>query len=113
MYKKSSLNTFFTENVPVHQARNIIHRDPFLSLGDKVTVDGIIGGTPEGDSGMTSGFSLTDTAIKAGVGAVAGFAFGKTMGNLFSLEDESIDRLSRYGGVAGAIYNTGILNGKL
>jgi hypothetical protein len=113
LYKTSALQTFFSQNVPVHQARQMIQRDPFLTLGEKTTVDGIIGGTPEGDSGMTSGASIASTALKAGVGAVGGFALGKTLGNLFALESEHIDRLSQYGGVAGAIYNTGILNRSL
>ena len=79
-------------------------------MGQKAAVNGIIGGTSDGESGMTSGEKLADSAIKVGFGAATGFAFGKTMGTLFALDDPQVKRLSQYGTVAGALFNSGILN---
>ena len=109
LYKKGSWDSYTSNHIPVHVAMGVIERDPFLTLGQKKTINGFIGNTYEGDSGSISGQTIANTAVKAGIGGLAGFAFGKTLGNIFALESEQVNRLSRYGGVAGAIYNTGIL----
>jgi hypothetical protein len=111
--KISSLDHFLSENVPIRAAQNVIHRDPFLTMGQKATVNGIIGGTADGDTGLTSGEKLADSAIKVGFGAAAGFAFGKTLGTLFAFDEPEVRRMSQYGTVAGALFNSGILNKEL
>jgi hypothetical protein len=101
---------FTSPVVPVNQGIQLIQRDPFLSEQNKAQVNHIMANTHEGSSGSVSGFDLAGSAIKAGVGLVSGIAFGKTMGNLFSLGQAQTERLSQIGAVAGAIYNTGILS---
>ena len=110
MNKIAGWDAYSSNHIPVHGAIGVIERDPFLTMGQKKTINGFIGGTPEGTSGNISGQTIANVAVKAGVGGLTGFAFGKTMGNLFALETEQINRLAQFGGVAGAIYNTGILN---
>jgi hypothetical protein len=112
-YASDTLDYFMEDNIPIHQARQLVRRDPFLNMGQKATVDGIIGGTNDGDSGLTSSGTIADTAIKAGFGALTGFAFGKTIGSVFAFDDAERKRLSRTGAVAGAILNSGILSRKL
>lgn len=100
----------FTQAViPVHMGRSLVQRDPFLNMYDKKRVDYLMQTAGEGDSGSISGHDLAASAIKAGIGIAAGIAFGKTMGNLFSMDTAQTQRLSTIGAFAGAIYNTGVL----
>jgi len=98
---------FHQNTVPIATSVDLIQRDPFLSLGQKEAVSGLF--RAEGkDVGMTSGQKLTRAALRAGVGMVTGYTFGKTMGHLMSMPKPARDSLSRAGGVAGAVVNTGI-----
>jgi hypothetical protein len=103
---------FNKKNIPVHQGRQLIHRDPFLTDHNKASVDYLMRNSGEGDSGSISGKDVAQTAIKAGIGLATGIAFGKTLGNLFSMGTAQTNRLSNIGAVAGAIYNTGIFSEK-
>jgi hypothetical protein len=100
--------TFDQEVIPVNQGRALIQRDPFLTQHNKARVDYLLRNAGEGDSGSISGHDLATTAVKAGIGIAAGIAFGKTMGNLFSMNTAQTDRLSNIGAFAGALYNTGV-----
>jgi hypothetical protein len=104
---------FHKNVIPVHQGRQMIHRDPFLTNQDKSMVDSVMINAGEGKSGSISGFDIASTAVKAGIGLAAGIAFGKTMGNLFSMGSAQTSRLSNIGAVAGALYNTGIFSKEL
>jgi len=101
---------FTQATIPVHMGRQLMQRDPFLNEHNKSQVDYIMRNAGEGDSGSISGFDIARTAVKAGIGLAAGIAFGKTMGNLFSMNTAQTQRLSNIGAVAGAVYNTGIFN---
>jgi len=101
---------FTQPTIPVHMGRQLMQRDPFLNEHNKAQVDYIMRNTGEGDSDSISGFDIARTAVKAGIGLAAGIAFGKTMGNLFSMNTAQTQRLSNIGAVAGAVYNTGILS---
>ena len=101
---------FHKNMIPIHQGRQLILRDPFLADTHKRDIDNVLANTGEGDSGSISGFDIATTAVKAGIGLAAGIAFGKTMGNLFSMGTAQTNRLSNIGAVAGALYNTGIFS---
>jgi hypothetical protein len=104
---------FNKKNIPVHQGRQLINRDPFLTEHNKASVDYLMRNSGEGDSGSISGKDVAQTAAKAGLGLVTGIAFGKTLGNLFSMGTAQTNRLSNIGAVAGALYNTGIFSEKV
>ena len=104
---------FNKRNIPVHQGRQLINRDPFLTDHNKASVDYLMRNSGEGDSGSISGKDVAQTAVKAGLGLVTGIAFGKTLGNLFSMGTAQTNRLSNIGAVAGALYNTGIFSEKV
>jgi hypothetical protein len=57
---------------------------------------------------LISGKDLARGAVRAGVGYGAAFALGQTVGKIFDLPEPLTDRMSRIGGIAGAIINTGV-----
>jgi hypothetical protein len=104
-------NAFEGRTVPVATSLNLIDNDPFLTLGEKNRVGGYIIGANNGlGAGKTSQKSLMNTAIRAGLGFGAAYLFGKGIGSLFSLPPEQTKKLSQVGGIAGALYNSGILH---
>lgn len=106
----SFLSAFDGRTVPVRTTIDLINQDPFLDLEDKKIVNGLIVDSNNGFSaGKTSGQSLMNTAVKAGIGYGASYLFGKGIGSLLSLPPEQTKTLSQVGGLAGAIYNSGIL----
>jgi hypothetical protein len=106
----SFTSAFEGRTVPVRTTINLLDQDPFLSLADKKIVKGMIVDANDGlDAGKTSGKSLMSTAVKAGVGFGAAYLFGQGVGGLLSLPPEQTKKLSQVGGLAGAIYNSGIL----
>lgn len=98
------------QQIPIRQAMSTVDRDPFLSPPQKEIVNTVLSSTSDGDSGVTTGKSLMQSALQLGVGATAGYLFGRAAGSLFSLPPAVTDRLSTSGAVAGALVNTGIFS---
>jgi hypothetical protein len=94
--------------IPVSYSLDLLNSDPFLREQDKVITSAILEGSEEG-SGITSGKGIIRTAIRAGVGFVPAYAFGKVITGIADMPEPAAKRLSLAGGLAGAIYNTGII----
>ncbi|MHC4617935.1 MAG: hypothetical protein ACYTEQ_09300 [Planctomycetota bacterium] len=101
---------FTKETIPVHQSTNIIKEDPYLTWRQKDFTSGIVDSAEGGGgSGLTSGRQVAQSAVHAGVGFGAGYLFGKAMSSIFSLPPAQAKKVSKSGGLAGAIINTGVL----
>lgn len=96
------------QHIPISYSLDLIQRDPFIRGRDKMMVSSIIQGSEE-DSGLTNGRGIISTAIRAGVGFVPAYAFGRVISNVAALSPTQASDLSMAGGLAGAIYNTGII----
>jgi len=102
---------FTNERIPIKYTMDTIAQDPFLSMGQKEYTNSLVHGSESSDSGVTSQKSLMRSALHAGIGFGSAYAFGKAIGSIFALPQDITKRLSNVGGVAGAIINTGILEG--
>lgn len=94
--------------IPVSYSLDLLQKDPFLREPEKAIASSLVQGSEE-ESGITSGKSIAQTALRAGVGFVPAYAFGKVMTGLAGMPQPAAENASLAGGIAGAIYNTGIL----
>ena len=101
-------NPMESQRIPLSFSMDLLQEDPFLRDKEKEVATSILGGSEDG-SGLTNGQTIARTAIRAGVGFVPSYAFGRVMTGIAGLPKEDAKRLSLAGGVAGAIYNTGLI----
>jgi hypothetical protein len=108
-YKFSSFqDPLVGTNIPISYSLDLLSQDPFLRAPEKEIASSLVQGSGE-DSGLTTGQNIARTALRAGVGFVPAYAFGKVMSGIAGLPEAEARRVSLAGGVAGAIYNTGII----
>lgn len=96
-------------DIPVAASMSLIDEDRYLDSDAKNRVNTIIGGSPQGDSGLISRKELATSAVRMGVGYVAANRLGSGLGSILGLNPVVKRTLSRIGGVAGAVLNSGIL----
>jgi hypothetical protein len=101
---------FNAPRIPISSSVDTINRDPFLTLPQKNISETIFSNTSAGDSGVTSGKSLMQSALQLGVGAGAGYLFGRAASVLFSMPPSVTKSLSNSGAIAGALVNSGIFS---
>lgn len=89
-----------------------INNDQFLDAWDKLKADSYIADSDPEKRGITSGKKITQTALRAGVGFAPSYFFGKTLAGLAGMPDNTLKRMGTLGGIAGAVYNTGIFGDK-
>jgi hypothetical protein len=100
---------FVSERVPISYSIDLIQRDPFLSIPQKAVTTGLLEGSAGGaKAGSSSGMDLTKAAIRAGVGFGTAYAFGRAATSVLGLPLPQAKKVSQYGGLAGALVNTGI-----
>jgi hypothetical protein len=101
-------NSMETERIPLSFSMDLLQSDPFLREPEKTVTTSILQGSEDG-SGLTNGQAIARTSVRAGVGFIPSNAFGRVMTGLAGLPKEDAKRFSLAGGVAGAIYNTGLI----
>lgn len=107
--KYSSLDDpFVKDTVPLSASMDLIHADPFLTLGQKNITGMLLEGAEGQTSGLASGKDLTRSAIRLGAGLLTGYTFGQVASKLLSLPPDLTGRLSNTGAIAGGLINTGI-----
>lgn len=100
----------FTQNkIPVYHSLSTINDDPFLDDDSKSTVLKSIYGADNKTSGLISGKQLMTGALRAGAAYVPAYYFGKTVGSILALPEDVSHKVSMFGGLASAIYNSGIV----
>jgi hypothetical protein len=101
-------DSYYDDNIEVPTALRAVHMDPVLLDTNKKEIGQLL--TQSSDNGRrTSGFNLTNTALRTGVSFGAAWAFGQGMGQLLSMPKPIVNRLSMAGGVAAAVVGSGIL----
>jgi len=108
--QQSYVDAFEGEHIPVRHSMDLVNQDPFLNLGQKVVTNSLIGGAEEGGSGLTTSGQLVRSAVRAGVGYGVASLFGQGLGKILSLPPDEAKAVSRIGGVAGAVLNSGIMD---
>lgn len=102
-------NRFKDSIISKQDSLDTILNDPYITSVQKGTTGLLISdSTPK--SLYTSGMDLMKTATKSGVGFGSAYAFGNTLGGIFSLPKGIQSTVSTLGGVAGALYNSKIFN---
>jgi hypothetical protein len=104
-------NPYEHERVPIKHSIDLLNEDPFLTVGQKSFSTHVMQGSEMDGSGLTSGKKIARSALRAGVGFGTAYTFGKTMGTVLGLPKPAKERLSRVGGLAAAVVNTGIFEG--
>jgi len=99
---------YMGERIPASVAMDLLGNDRYLDNSQKSLTVGILNDAEEGRSGLISGKDITRSAVRAGVGYGAAYLFGNTMGKVFGLPTPVTKQLSHFGGLAGAVINTGI-----
>jgi hypothetical protein len=89
-----------------------INQDRFLDSFNKLEAGTLIAKADTMRDGRTSGRKIVNTALRAGVGFVPAYMFGKTIAGLAGLPKESLGRIGAAGGIAAALYNTGVFGDK-
>jgi len=100
---------FEKETIPVSASLSYVSADPFLDPMAKVHTEDIISGAENSTSGLISKRQLAQSAIRLGAGFAPAYAFGKTVGGILSLPSPVVGRVSKIGGLAAAILNSGIV----
>lgn len=107
MEKKSS-SILESDIIPVKNMISSINHDRFLDNFEKLKAGRYVFDSDKERKGLVSGKKVAETAVKAGVGFVPAYAFGRTLGHLAGFPPDSLNRLASTGGIAAALYNTGI-----
>jgi len=115
-YKKGSVslfdemdNSFNKSNIPVSRSLDLINTDAYLDPFSKEQVATILTGAENKESGLISGKQLATSAIRMGASYLPAYMFGKGLGSLLGLPGPVTERVSKIGGIAAAIYNSGII----
>lgn len=98
--------------VPVKDMIETVNMDSFINTYDKLKTNTLLYKSDDRKEGIVSGKDIARTAIRAGAGFVPGYAFGKVITGLAGFPKEVRNRLATTGGIAGALYNTGIFQEK-
>ncbi len=105
----SEINMYTSDIIPIKQSLDLIDKDVFLDPFAKNTTADLIFGAEKKESGLTSGKDLTRSAIRAGIAFAPAYAFGSGVGSILGLPPAVRDRVSLVGGLAAAVFNSGIL----
>lgn len=96
--------------IPLKHSKDLIWSDPYLSGRQKNIGTGVFDEAAGGkESGLISGSDIAKVLVRGGAGYLAGSFAGRTVANLFSLPPSATSVLSRGGGIATALINTGIV----
>lgn len=96
--------------IPLQHSKDLIWRDPYLNNRQKNVGTGVFEEAASGQSsGLISGGDIAKVLIRGGLGYAVGSFAGRTAANLFSLPPTATNALSRSGGIATALINTGIV----
>ncbi len=99
-----------TPIVPLRHASELILNDKYLNPRQKGVILNIFeNARGEGKSGLVSVTDLASAAVRAGLGYAAGSTAGLVLGSLFALPTPVTQQLSRMGGIANAVINTGVV----
>ena len=98
------------EVIPVNYSSLLVDSDPFLAPEAKQVTIGLLHKANGADAGFTSGRKLFKAAVKAGAGFGAAYMFGRGLTSVLGAGTEVSKKLSKIGGVAAAVVNSGILN---
>ncbi len=99
-----------TPIVPLRHAEELIENDPYLNPRQKGIILNIFDKTDTGGrSGLVSVSDLASAGVRAGLGYAGGAAAGLVLGSIFGLPTSVTQQLSRVGGIANAVINTGIV----
>lgn len=101
---------FEQEAIPVSASLRYVAEDTYLDPMLKRHTEDIISGAENTTSGLISKRQLAQSAIRLGAGFAPAYAFGKTVGGILSLPSPIVGRVSKIGGLAAAILNSGIVN---
>lgn len=100
-----------TENdptIPVIASVGTLRNDPWLNPFQRMTAGQMILGDSSSIPDRISRKQLVGQVAKAGFDFTTAYAFGQGVGLLLGLPDEARNRLSKAGGLANAIYRSGI-----
>lgn len=101
---------YYQEIIPIRNSLDILTNDAYLKPYQRRAAADLIYGAENKDTGLTSGKKLTRSALKAGIGFVPAYAFGKTVGGILGLPPVVTTRMSMLGGLAAATINSGIFS---
>ena len=99
-------NTF---NLPKSEAMARFMKEPRLGL-DERRVSGALVANSEEHHGMTSGASLTRSALNSGASFIPAYIFGRATGRVLGLPDPIKRRAAALGGLAGAVRASGVVD---
>lgn len=105
----SELSEDTVPSVPVARSVNLVHRDPYLSSTQKRRTNHLLVNSDKFD-GLASREALMDSAVKAGIDFIPAYAFGRGVGAVLGLPDELVSQISTKGGLARALYKSGIFH---
>lgn len=109
--KEASASDPFARNIiPVNQTLDTLHADPYLNLDQKQLVSGLVGYAPKDTYNNTSGRGIVRTALGLGVDFGAAYLVGRVFTGLAGLPAAQAKQISIAGGLANALYNTGIFS---
>jgi hypothetical protein len=98
---------YFRTNIYVPDALAAISKDPTLLIPNQIKVQNLIQSSSNQD--YTSGFNLTNSAIRSGAHFGAAYLFGQGVGKILSMPSPLRDRVSLIGGLTAAVLSSGIL----
>lgn len=98
------------EVIPVNYSSLLVEADPFLAPDAKKVTIGLLRASKGADAGMTSGRKLFKAAVKAGAGYGSAYLFGRGLTTVLGAGTDISKKLSKIGGIAAAVLNSGILN---
>ncbi len=106
----SSYDTGYNSfSIPKSEAMVRFMKEPRLRE-DEQRISGALAAGSEEINGMTSGRSLTTTALNAGASFVPAYIFGRATGRVLGLPDPIKRRAAALGGLAGAVKGSGVVD---
>jgi hypothetical protein len=101
-------DTYYDDSIYVPNAIHAVQRDPVLLSYNKRQVSGIVRDSGDAKK-QTSGYRITNAALRAGVSYGAAWALGQGLGSVLNLPQPIVNRLSTAGGIAAAVVGSGVL----
>lgn len=99
---------FSRPSISLNESRRLVNGDPFLKDYQKQAVSSVFNNITSG-GGIISQKQLAGTALKMGASFVPAYMFGRGVGAILGLPAPTAERISKIGGLAAAVNNSGII----
>lgn len=99
----------FKPDIVVQDARQTVDHDPYLDPFAKSKVNGVLEIADDKRTGLISKHQLTKGALRTGANFLTAYTAGRVLGGILGLPKHQQKTFSKYGGIANAVWNSGLL----